>query len=55
MHQKGHEVTHSYDETLAYDKNGNITDLSRHGYLDVPVYGMIYPIDNLVYGYAPHI
>jgi hypothetical protein len=27
--------------------------LNRNGFLDVPVSGMTYPIDNLVYGYAP--
>jgi hypothetical protein len=28
IYQRDKEVTHSYDETLAHDKNGNITDLS---------------------------
>jgi RHS repeat-associated protein len=53
IYQRNGEVTHSYDEELSYDKNGNIMSLNRNGFLDVPVYGMTYPIDNLVYGYAP--
>ena len=52
LYQRGTEVTHSYDEILNYDKNGNITDLTRNGYMDSPSYGTVYPIDDLIYGYS---
>jgi RHS repeat-associated protein len=55
IYQRGtdpNNVSHSYDETLTYDKNGNIITLNRNGYLDVPTAGMTYPIDDLTYGYA---
>lgn len=55
IYQRGSDpnnVSHSYDETLSYDKNGNIITLNRHGYLDVPTAGMTYPIDDLSYGYS---
>ena len=40
----------SYNEQLAYDKNGNITELKRNGELDSEV--MAIEIDNLQYEYA---
>jgi len=43
------QVTHSYDENLMYDKNGNITHLDRNGNLDNLT--MNVPIDNLDYSY----
>lgn len=47
------EVTHSYDETISYDKNGNIMSLQRNGYLDNDDPGLNYQIDNLAYTYGP--
>jgi len=44
------QVTRSYDEHIGYDKNGNITGLSRNGYLDAPG-GSIYTIDQLEHQY----
>jgi len=41
----------SYDESMQYDKNGNITGLQRNGYLDSNG-GEIYTIDNLDYYYT---
>ncbi|NUY82762.1 RHS repeat-associated core domain-containing protein, partial [Flavobacterium sp. MAH-1] len=42
----------SYDEWMAYDRNGNITSLGRNGdYEDLTA---VQPIDDLVYTYEPH-
>ena len=46
-------VTNSYNESLDYDKNGNITTLQRNGALDDDV--NIFQIDNLTYSYNPTI
>ena len=43
-------VTNAYDESLTYDKNGNIITLQRYGDLDL-ISGTI-GIDNLVYQYS---
>lgn len=43
--------SHSYDETLTYDKNGNISTLLRNGFIDGNSAGMTYPIDDLIYTY----
>jgi len=43
------QATHSYDENLTYDKNGNITHLDRNGNLDNLT--MNVSIDNLGYSY----
>jgi len=43
-------VTNSYNESLSYDKNGNITALSRNGYYDSNA-GEVYTIDKLAYTY----
>ena len=45
------QVTDSYNETIVYDKNGNISGLSRNGYLDASG-GNIYQIDQLQYQYS---
>ncbi|WP_169628044.1 RHS repeat domain-containing protein [Flavobacterium soli] len=45
------QVTNSYNEEMAYDRNGNITSMYRNGYLDADG-GAIYPIDNLEYQYS---
>lgn len=45
-------VTNSYNESLTYDKNGNIILLLRNGDTD-PISGVI-GIDNLGYTYAPN-
>jgi len=42
-------VTNSYNESLQYDKNGNITGLQRNGALDAQ--GQTIQIDDLVYRY----
>ena len=42
-------IRNSYDESVSYDKNGNITRLYRNGGLDV--IGIPNEIDNLIYGY----
>ena len=44
------KYTGSYDELIAYDKNGNITRLYRNGAIDDP--SVQIPIDNLFYSYA---
>lgn len=52
VYQKGNasvQVTNSYNESMIYDKNGNITNLQRTGEYDDAVYSL--PIDNLVYTY----
>ncbi|WP_177733812.1 DUF6443 domain-containing protein [Flavobacterium inviolabile] len=43
-------VTNAYNETVEYDKNGNITSLKRSGNLDDPVFTM--DIDDLNYSYT---
>ena len=50
-YQKLGYETGSYDETIQYDKNGNITGLQRNGYVDSDNQGMTYPIDDLIYTY----
>ncbi|MBF04855.1 MAG: type IV secretion protein Rhs [Flavobacterium sp.] len=40
--------THAYDETLTYDKNGNIVTLQRNGGM---IGGLPNPIDDLIYTY----
>jgi len=42
--------TGAYDESLRYDKNGNITSLNRNGNLDNSVF--VIPIDDLKYTYT---
>jgi hypothetical protein len=42
-------VTNSYNESLSYDKNGNITSLSRYGDLDTDIFNI--KIDDLEYTY----
>lgn len=42
-------VTNSYNESLTYDKNGNIQTLLRNGDLDTDIFTI--QIDNLVYSY----
>lgn len=42
-------VPKSYDEEVAYDKNGNITNLKRKGNLDNPLFSI--DIDDLIYTY----
>ena len=37
--------SHSYDEALTYDKNGNIPTLFRTGFMDSNTSGLTYPID----------
>jgi len=44
------EVSHSYDEDLSYDKNGNIITLHRNGMLDSDS-GETLTIDDLYYSY----
>ncbi len=46
----GYSVTGNYDETLSYDKHGNITSLQRNGFADAD-FGTSVEIDNLVYAY----
>ena len=48
---KRERETHSYDETLTYDRNGNIKTLKRNGFTDSDNLGMTYPIDDLDYAY----
>lgn len=43
-------VTNSYNESLTYDKNGNITGLNRSGEYDDTTSNLI--IDNLTYNYS---
>ena len=54
IYQRNGFETHSYDETLNYDKNGNIKWLNRNGYVDNPAPGMTYSIDQLTYTYKPN-
>lgn len=49
---KSHVATNSYDESVRYDKNGNITSLQRNGDFDSAT--MPISIDDLVYTYAPN-
>lgn len=44
-------VTNAYNESLQYDRNGNIVHLERNGNLDVQ--NSFMPIDNLDYTYQP--
>ncbi|BFM45284.1 DUF6443 domain-containing protein [Flavobacterium sp. CFS9] len=39
----------AYNESLSYDKNGNITSLQRYGASDAP--SIVFQIDDLTYGY----
>jgi RHS repeat-associated protein len=45
---KNDQITHNYNESLSYDKNGNITHLVRYGIND---YGDPIPIDDIFYNY----
>ncbi|OYQ52167.1 hypothetical protein CHX27_00100, partial [Flavobacterium aurantiibacter] len=47
----GYSVTGNYDETLSYDKHGNIQTLQRNGFADAD-FGMSVQIDNLAYTYS---
>ena len=52
VYQKPYEsptITNSYNESLWYDKNGNITALKRNGEVDDATYELA--IDNLIYTY----
>jgi RHS repeat-associated protein len=54
IYQKPNEtvpVTNSYNESLSYDKNGNIISLIRNGEFDDANYAL--EIDNLTYTYNP--
>jgi RHS repeat-associated protein len=46
------DATNSYNESLTYDKNGNITSLQRNGDWDDDV--IVIAIDNLDYTYQPN-
>lgn len=46
----GYSVTGNYDESLSYDKHGNIQTLQRNGFADAD-FGMSVQIDNLAYTY----
>lgn len=48
--EQNYQVTQAYDETIEYDKNGNIKHLKRNGNND-GTFGI--EIDNLVYDYNP--
>lgn len=52
IYQKANIATNAYNETLSYDKNGNIMHLNRTGHYDTTT-GMEYPIDELTYSYKP--
>lgn len=55
IYQKPNEtvpVTNSYNESLSYDKNGNIISLVRNGEFDDANYAL--EIDNLTYTYDPN-
>lgn len=54
IYQRGSLVTHSYDEILNYDKNGNIITLNRNGYYDNENVVPPYRIDELYYDYRAH-
>jgi len=43
-------VTNSYNESITYDKNGNIITLNRNGVYDDPIYEL--EMDNLSYFYS---
>jgi ureidoglycolate hydrolase len=49
MYGKNEVTTHNYNESLSYDRNGNIIYLSRYGIND---FGDPIPIDDLQYTYA---
>ena len=51
IYQKENEVTHSYDEIVTYDKNGNIKTILRNGYQDGSSQMPAYEIDHLIYSY----
>lgn len=51
LYQKSGSVFNSYDEEISYDKNGNITDLSRNGGYDGDF--MALEMDRLAYSYHP--
>lgn len=46
------KITNSYNESISYDKNGNITNLARTGEYDDATYQL--PIDDLTYSYDPN-
>lgn len=48
-----HPVTNMYDESIKYDKNGNITELQRNGDFDYDSSLGQLQIDNLAYSYDP--
>lgn len=50
IYQKPPQISNNYNESITYDKNGNIHSLQRTGAYD----GLLYtiPIDNLSYTYA---
>ncbi|MFT3794327.1 DUF6443 domain-containing protein [Flavobacterium sp.] len=48
---EGNVSTNSYNETVNYDANGNITDVQRTGNFDLM--GLVNPIDDLTYNYDP--
>ncbi len=47
----GYSVTGNYDESLTYDKHGNIQTLQRNGFADAD-FGTSVEIDNLAYTYS---
>ncbi|MDI1254598.1 MAG: DUF6443 domain-containing protein [Flavobacterium sp.] len=51
IEEENNPVLHSYDETMRYDRNGNIHDLQRNGEYDDNVFAL--QIDNLAYAYDP--
>lgn len=52
IYQKANLATNAYNETLSYDKNGNIMHLNRTGHYDTSI-GMAFSIDDLSYNYKP--
>ncbi|MFH6959388.1 DUF6443 domain-containing protein [Flavobacterium aquidurense] len=42
-------ISGAYNESLSYDKNGNIKSLQRYGDSDAP--SIVFKIDDLIYGY----
>ena len=48
------KVLNCYNENLNYDKNGNITSLSRNGNYDGSNTANLLPIDELAYNYLPN-
>lgn len=49
IYHKENQATHSYDELMSYDKNGNIMNLKRNGDLDFE--NFLIEIDDLYYTY----